>query len=157
MTAKQTFSMLIFVAGLTLTGLAAINFAWRNPAILGPLALPIGMTPLFLLFQFSIPIPGRDFFIGLAIAVATWMMLRSTSLPSWVRRSLLLIGFAMVGMSALVFMVASAYYDVGMAGPPAPSGWNEWVDPGTKVGEVGLVLLVVAAIMKLAFRELRTP
>jgi hypothetical protein len=46
MNAKQTMSILIFVGGATLAGLAAINSAWRNPAIIGPFAPPIGYSRL---------------------------------------------------------------------------------------------------------------
>jgi hypothetical protein len=152
MKAKQTISILIFVSGASLAGLAAIHFVWRYPVIIRPLALPIGMTPLVLLFEYSLSIPGHDFFVGLAFAGVSWFMLRGSPLPSVVWRSVQLVGMSMAGVSVLVFILASAYYNVGMAGP-VPSGWYGWVRPGTQFGEIGLVLVLVGAVMKVALPE----
>jgi hypothetical protein len=152
MNAKQTMSILIFVGGATLAGLAAINFAWRNPAIIGPFALPIGMTPLVLLFEYSFSIPGHCFFLGSAFAGASWLMLRGSPIPDMVRHSVLLVGMSLVGVSVLVFILASAYYNVGMAGE-VPDGWYGWVRPGTQLGEIGLVLAAIGLLMKVAVPE----
>ena len=152
---KQTMSVLIFVGGATLSGLAAINFVWRNPAVIGPFALPIGMTPLVLLFEYSFSIPDYCFFLGLAFAGASWLMLRRSSIPAIVWRSVLLAGISLAGVSVLIFIAASAYYNVGMAGE-IPSGWYPWVRPGTKLGELGLVLVTVGLLMKVALPISRT-
>jgi len=152
MNAKQTMSILIFVGGATLAGLAAINFAWRHPAVIGPFALPIGMTPLVLLFQYSFSVPGHYFILGSAFAVLSWLVLRRHPLDAMVGRSVLLAGMSLAGVSVLVFIVASAYYNVGMAGE-VPTGWYDWVRPGTRLGEIGLVLAVVGLLMKVALPE----
>jgi hypothetical protein len=46
--------MASFACGVIAGGLAAIHFIWMHPSVIGPFALPIGMTPLVLLFEYSL-------------------------------------------------------------------------------------------------------
>ena len=76
MTVRQTLSLMMFVGCTTLAGLAAIHFIWQNPAVIGPFALMIGMTPLVLLFEYSLEIPGYWFPLAAVLAVVSWFALR---------------------------------------------------------------------------------
>jgi hypothetical protein len=145
-TAGQSIYVLIYLYGASLAGLAAIHFAWRNPSILGPFAMVIGMTPLVMLFEYSLELPGYWVWVGSVIAGVFLFGLRKTPLPPRVTLSVILSGMLMAVLSVLVFIVASAYYDVGAAGPLPPE-WLRWVQPGTKVGEVGLVLIAAGLLL----------
>ena len=65
---KQGFTHVAFVCGVTLAGLAAIHFIWLHPAVIGPFALGIGMTPLVVLFAFSLEISAYWFLVGTVLA-----------------------------------------------------------------------------------------
>lgn len=146
MNAVRAIGTLIFVAGSLAVGLAAIHFVWRHPSVIGPFALPIGMTPLVLLFEYSLAVPGGWFFPGLALAGVSWLVLRRSPPPAIVGRAVLLGGLGLIGLSVVIFVLASARYNVGMAGD-IPAGWIRWVRPGTQVGDVGLVLSVAGLVL----------
>jgi hypothetical protein len=139
---KQTLAVITFICGATLAGLAAIHCVWLNPAVIGPLALPIGMTPLVLLFEYSFEIPGYFFFVGAPLAIASWFVVRANPPCFPVAVAVRFAGGVLVFVSIVVFVLASAYYNVGMAGD-IPAGWSFWVRPGCRVGDVGLVLFSV--------------
>ncbi len=145
MTASQALSitwLTIFVCGATLAGLAAIHFIWLNPVVIGPFGLIIGMTPLVLLFEHSLEVPASWFPIGVLCSGASWLMLRRNPPRPVAAKVVFIGGGALVGLAMLTFLVASVYYNVGMAGP-VPAGWYAWVRPGAKLGEVGVLLLAI--------------
>ena len=57
-------------------------------------------------------------------------------------------------VSAAVFVGASAYYNVGMAGD-IPAGWYVWVRPACKAGGVGMVLNITGWLLLAASRGSR--
>jgi len=140
MAIRQGLSLVIFVCGVTLAGLAAIHFSWLHPVVLGPFALGIGMTPFVLVFEYSIDIPGYWFPVGTVVATAPWFWLRRRRIRALIAIVVILSGGVFMGYGLVNFVVASVHYNVGMAGE-YPPGWNSWVPPATRVGEVGLVLL----------------
>lgn len=146
MSVNQAVAVIMFICGATLAGLAAIHFVWLNPAVIGPLALPIGMTPLVLLFEYSFEIAGRFFVPGAVVAMTTWLLLRRNPPRFPVARAVLISGAALIFVSLVVFVGASVYYNVGMAGE-TPAGWHRWVRPGCRAGELGLVLFLVGLLL----------
>jgi hypothetical protein len=96
---KQALAVITFVCGATLAGLAAIHFVWLHPAVIGPFALPIGMRPLVLLFEYSFEIPGSFFFLGAFLAIATWFRVRGNPPPVLVAVVILLAGGFLVFVS----------------------------------------------------------
>jgi len=149
---KQTLAVITFICGATLAGLAAIRFVWLNPAVIGPFALPIGMTPLVLQFEYSFEIPGYFFFLGAFLAIASWSLVRGNPPRFPVAVGVLLGGGFLVFVSVVVFVLASAHYNVGMAGE-IPAGWYLWVRPGCKAGVLGLVLFSVGLLLMAATRS----
>jgi hypothetical protein len=146
MTFRQATCTLIFIASSTLAGLTAIHFIWLHPAVIGPFALPIGMTPMVLLFEYSFPVPGDYFAPVLVLAGASWLASWRYPPPVLIGRIVLLCGLFLAGLSVTIFVLTSAYYNVGMAGE-IPPGWYRLVRPGTRAGEVGLVLVIVGLIL----------
>jgi hypothetical protein len=145
-------AVMTFIGGATLAGLAAIHFVWLNPAVIGPLALPIGMTPLVLLFQYSFEIPGFFFYLGAFLAIASWFLVRRNP-PSFPFVAAVLFGGGFfVFVCVVVFVLASAYYNVGMAGE-IPAGWYLWVRPGCRAGGLGLVLFIVGLLLMATSRS----
>jgi hypothetical protein len=140
---RECLSLLTFVSGATLAGLAAIHYTWLHPAVIGPFALMIGMTPLVLMFEYSIYAPGYWFPVGAVVAGASWLWMRRKPIRATVVIVVILSGGALMGYGLATFVLASAHYNVGMAGEIPPE-WYSWVRPATKVGEVGLVLLSAA-------------
>jgi hypothetical protein len=59
----------------------------------------------------------------------------------------MLAGTAVIGLAAIVVLVASAWYNVGMAGE-APSTWESWARPASRIGDVGLLLLATGVLCK---------
>jgi hypothetical protein len=146
---KQGFTLVAFVCGVILAGLAAIHFIWLHPAVIGPFALMIGMTPLVVLFAFSLEISAYWFLLGTLLAVISgWVLARNPPRPM-AARIVILCGGLLVGIALFVFTVASARYDVDMDGI-APTGWSDSVHPGSEIGEVGLLLLASGFLMKKA-------
>jgi hypothetical protein len=143
---RQALAVITFICGATLAGLAAIHFVWLNPAVIGPFALPIGMTPLVLVFEYSFEIPGRFFVVGAVVAMAAWFVVRRNPLHFQVAAAVLISGGMLILVSFFVFVGASAYYNVGMAGE-IPAGWHRWVRPGCRVGDLGLVLTLVGLLL----------
>ena len=148
MTAKQTICLLLYLSGAGLAGLAATHFVWRNPAVIGPFSLMIGMTPLVLLFEYSLGVPSYWSWLGSVIAGVSWLGLRKEPPSPKVIAAVILGGALIAAFSALVFILASAYHNVGAAGP-VPSGWYRWVQPGTKAGEVGLVVATAGLALRM--------
>jgi hypothetical protein len=141
---RQCLSLLTFVSGATLAGLAAIQYTWLHPAVISPFALMIGMTPLVLIFAYSIYAPGYWFPVGLVLAAASWLWIRRKPIRATVVMVVILSGGALMGYGLVTFVVVSAHYNVGMAGEIPPE-WYACVRPATKVGEIGLVLLSAGA------------
>src|SRR4051812_3062385 len=112
----QGITLVIFVIGATLAGLAAIHLIWLHPAVIGPFALMIGMTPLVLLFEYSLEIPGYLFPLGALSAGVSWLLLRRNPPRPVAVLAVLLSGGALTGYGVIVFILASAHYNVGMAG-----------------------------------------
>jgi hypothetical protein len=69
--ARDGLCLAMLACGVICAGLAAIHFIWRHPGALGPFALPIGMTPLVMLFQYSLEVPALLVPLGTALAVAS--------------------------------------------------------------------------------------
>jgi hypothetical protein len=141
---RQCLSLLTFVSGAALAGLAAIHYTWLHLAVIGPFALMIGMTPLVLIFEYSIDIPGYWFPLGLVVAAVSWLWMRRKPIRAPVAIVVILSGGVLMGFGLATFVLASAHYNVGMAEEISP-GWYSWVRPATKVGEVGLLLLAAGA------------
>ena len=59
---------------------------------------------------------------------------------------ILSLGVFLAVVSAIMFMFASAYYNVGMAGP-IPGGWYTWVVPACQLGELGFVMAYVGLLL----------
>lgn len=153
MTAKQSIYLLMYLSSASLTGLAAIHFVWRNPAVIGPFSLVIGMTPLALLFEYSLSVPSYWSWLGPIIAGASWLGLRKEPPSPKIITAVIFGGAFITVFSFLVFILASAYYNVGAAGP-VPSGWYRWVQPSTKTGEVGLVVAVAGLVLRVAVNQI---
>jgi hypothetical protein len=151
-TVKQTLDLMIFVGSAALAGLAAIHFIWHNPAVIGPFALMIGMTPLVVLFEYSLEIPGFWFLVGAVLASVSWFPLRRNPPSPMAVKIVILVGGAQVATAISVFIFASAYYNVGMAGE-IPPAWAGWVRPGSRIGAVGLVILASGLLMKAKFGQ----
>jgi hypothetical protein len=148
MTAKQCIYLLLYLISASLAGLAAIHFVWRNPEAIGPFSLMIGMTPLVLLFEYSLSVPGYWSWLGSVIAGVSWLGLRKEPPSRKVIASVTIGGALLTALSALIFILASAYYNVGAAGP-VTSGWYRWTLPGTKAGEVGLVVTAAGLVLRM--------
>ncbi len=148
MTAKQSIYLLLYLASASLAGLAAIHFVWRNPAVIGPFSLMIGMTPLVLPFENSLSVPSYWSWLGSVIAGVSWLGLRKEPPSPKIIAAVTLGGALITAFSALVFILISAYYDVGAAGP-VPTGWYRWIQPGTKAGEVGLVVAAAGLVLRI--------
>jgi hypothetical protein len=146
----------MLACGVISTGLAAIHFIWLHPGVIGPLALPIGMAPLVLLFQYSLEVPAPLIPFGAVLAGASWFLLfRNPPRPVAVK-AILFGGGALVVFPLIVLFLASAYYDVGMAGE-VPAGWYSWVRPASRVGEVGLLLMATGLLSGATLRRPRAP
>ena len=144
---RQGLCLVILVCTATLAGLAAIHFVWLHPDIIGPFALMIGMTPLVVLFQFSLEISAYWFPLGAVLAGASWLELHRNPLGPKAAKIILVGGGALVLASVTVFMLASAHYNVSMANE-IPLGWYSWVRPSSRVGEVGLLILAVGLLIR---------
>ncbi len=144
---KHCFSFVAFVCGVTLAGLAAIHFIWLHPAVLGPFALMIGMTPLVVLFAFSLEISAYWFLFGAVLAGVSWLVLVRNPPRPMAAKFVLLGGGLLVVIALFVFILASARYDVDMDGI-ARTGWSALVRPASVIGEVGLLLLASGLLIK---------
>lgn len=149
---KQNLAMVAFILGASLAGLAAIHYIWVHPAVIGPFALPIGMTPLVLLFQYSIEIPGYFCFLGAILAITSWFMVQSNPPRYQDAAAVTITAGSLLVVSAVGFIVASAYYNVGMAGE-IPAGWVVWVRPACWGGDIGLLLLPIGLLLMLAAKR----
>jgi hypothetical protein len=136
-----------FVCGVTLAGLVAIHFIWLHPAVIGPFALMIGMTPLVVLFAFSLAISAYWFLLGAVFAGISWLVLVRNPPRPMAAKFVLLSGGLLLVIALFVFIYASARYDVDMDGV-APTGWSALVRPGSVIGEVGLLLLASGLLIK---------
>jgi hypothetical protein len=145
--ARQGLCIAMFACGVILAGLATIHFIWFHPAVIGPFALMIGMTPLVLLFEYSLKVPAYWIPLGTVLAGASWfLLLRNPPRPRAVK-AVLLGGGALIAFASIVIIIASAYYNVGMAGE-VPTGWYSWIGPASRVGEVGLLLLATGLLIR---------
>jgi hypothetical protein len=146
MVVRQGLSLVMLVCGVTMAGLAAIHFIWLHPAVIGPFALGIGMTPLVVLFAFSLELSAYWFLPGAVLAgVAFFVLARNPPRPV-AAKFVLFGGGLLVVIAVLVFIVASARYDVDMDGI-APTGWSALVRPGAVIGDVGLLLLAAGMLI----------
>jgi hypothetical protein len=127
-------------------------FHLANPAVIGPFALPIGMTPLVLLFEHGFEVPGHFFILGAVLAIPSWFVVRGNPPRIPVATAVLFSGAFLVEVSIVAFVGASAYFNVGMAEEP-PSGWHLWVRPACKAGGLGLVLFNVGLLLRAAMRS----
>jgi hypothetical protein len=143
---NQALAVIAFICGATLAGLAAIHFVWLNRAVIGPFALPIGLMPLVLLFEHSFEIPGGFFLLGAVVAMTTWFLVRRNPPRFPVAGAVLISGATLIFVSLVVFVGASVYYNVGMAGE-IPAGWHRWVRPGCRAGGFGLVLFLAGLLL----------
>jgi hypothetical protein len=144
--------MALFACGVIASGLAAIHFIWLHPSVIGPFALPIGMTPLVMLFEYSLEVPVVWVPVGTVLAVASWLvLLRNPPGPTEIKM-ILLGGGALVALAALIVFLASASYNVGMAGE-IPAEWETWVRPASRIGEVGLLLLATGLLGRATLRR----
>jgi hypothetical protein len=148
MTGKQRICLTIYLLGAVVAGLAFIHFVWRNPIVLGPFALMIGMTPLVLLFEYSLEVPGYLFWLGAAVAGAGWFVLQPEPPSRRIIKMLILGGGLAMGLCVLTFILASMYYNAGGAAGPTPDGWVRWVRAGTRFGEVGAIVLTAGLFLR---------
>jgi hypothetical protein len=144
---RQGLCLVMLVCAATVAGLAAIHFIWLHPAIIGPFALMIGMTPLVVLFEFSLEISGYWFPLGAVLAGASWLALHRNPPGPMAAKVILVGGGVLVVTAVIVFILASAHYNVGMA-DEIPLGWYSWVRPGSRVGEVGLLVLAIGLLIR---------
>lgn len=149
MTIKQAGFLSVYLVGAVVAGLAFIHFVWRNPIVLGPFALGIGMTPLVMLFEYSLEIPSQLFWPGAAIAGAGWFVLQPEPPSRRVLKVVTIVGGVGMGLAVLTFVAASTYYDAGGAAGPIPAGWLRWVRPGTQLGEVGAIVLAAGLFLQM--------
>jgi hypothetical protein len=152
LTTKQSIYLLGYLGGSSLAGLAAIHFVWRNPEVIGPFSLMIGMTPLVLLFEYSLSIPSYWSWLGFIIAGVSWLGLRKVPPSPKIITAVTLGGGLITALSFLVFILASVYYNVGAAGP-VPSGWYRWVQTAVKTGEVGLVVATLGLVLRIGTNQ----
>jgi hypothetical protein len=153
--------IVLFVLGLSSALLAAIRFIWGHPAVIGPFALMIGMTPLESVFAYSLPVPGYVFVLGLGVGFGSWSLIRrwrpTPSLRTLVR-AVAATGACLCATFVVALAVAAAYYGAGvMGGDAPPPGYETWIRIGARTAEVGIVLLLVALAMKLTLRSERRP
>ena len=144
---RESLYLAMFACGLISSGLAAIHLIWRHPSIIGPFALPIGMTPLVMLFQYSLEAPAFLIPLGTILAVASWLLLSRNPPGPMAITMVILGGMVLVGLSAIVVMLASACYNVGMTGE-VPSEWEAWARPASRIGDVGLLLLATGVLSR---------
>ena len=110
--------MAFYALSLTIAGLSAIHFISKNPAIIGPFALMIGMTPLVDIFIYSLPVPGYYFVVGLAAALMARILGRTVGPAAW-RWSkasgiyLAFTGSLLFALFIVILVGASAYYNIG--------------------------------------------
>ena len=148
MTGKQRNCLSAYLAGAVVAGLAFIHFVWRNPEVLGPFALMIGMTPLVLFFEYSLEVPGYLFWLGVVVAGAGWFVLQPDPPSRRVLRRLMIGGGLAMGLCVLTFILASIYYNAVGAAGPTPDGWVRWVQAGTRLGEVGAIVLAAGLFLQ---------
>jgi hypothetical protein len=144
---NQALAVIAFICGATLAGLAAIHFIWLHPAVIGPFALMIGMTPLVVLFAFSPEISAYWFLFGAVLAGVSWLVLVWNPPRPMAAKFVLRGGVLLVVIALFAFILASARYDVDTDGI-APTGWSALVRAGSVIGEVGLLLLASGLLIK---------
>jgi hypothetical protein len=149
----------LFILGLSSALFAAIRFISGHPAVIGPFALIIGMTPLESVFAYSLPVPGYVFVLGLGVGFAAWTLIfrwRPTPSLRTLFRAVTATGICLCATFVVVLPVASVYYGAGfMGGDAPPPGYETWIRIGARTAEVGIVLLLVALTMKLSLRSVR--
>jgi len=99
------------------------------------------------LFEFSLEISGYWFPLGAVLAGASWLALRRNPPGPMAVKVILVGGGVLVVAAVIVFILASAHYNVGMA-DEIPLGWYSWVRPGSRVGEVGLLVLAIGLLIR---------
>jgi hypothetical protein len=133
---REALCMALFACGVIASGLAAIHFIWLHPGVIGPFALPIGMTPLVMLFEYSLEVPAYWMPLGAVLAGTSWFLLLRNPPHPMIVRVVLTVGAAVV-IHALGFVVlASICYN------------DTWVRPASRAGEVGLMLLATGLLSK---------
>ena len=151
---KTSAVSIVFIGAVCLAGLAGIRFIFDNPSVIGPFALMIGMTPFVVFFEYCPPVPSLYFFVGLGIAIGTLGLLLIWPPDPASKRvgvvSLFAGGYTMV-FSVAICIIATIYYDVGMAGD-RPPGWIAWVRAGASVGDVGFLVVCAGILLCAAMR-----
>jgi len=146
---KRIAISIVFIGALCLAGLAGIRFIFVHPSLIGPFALMIGMTPLVVFFEYCPPVPSLFFFIGSGIAIGALALLLIWPPHPAARRTgivSLYAGGCTVALSVSICVIATIYYNVGMAGD-LPPGWIACVRAGAGVGDVGFLLVFAGFLL----------
>ncbi len=146
----QAFFVALYSISLTVAGLSAVHFVWEHPAVIGPFALMIGMTP-FVDVLASLPVPRHFFAVGLVVALAARLLCRPSGSGEWrwPKASgiyLALAGSLLFALFLAILWGASVYYDVGMDQAETPLGWEICRRLASRIGEIGVVLALVGVL-----------